>query len=222
MIKGIIFDMDGVLVDSQPAHFVFDIKSLEKCGVIRDTAFVTQYAGMAGPDRWAKYKKDLALTEDVDTLVARHAATIADCLNDFQFVPIRGVTELLVFLKEKGLRLAVASSSDTAFVHRMLGLLKLDRYFDAIVCGDEITRSKPAPDIFLKAAQVLGLTPERCIVIEDSGAGTLAASRAGIPCVGYINPNSGQQDLSPAFQTIHSFDELRADTRWLGPHEAGR
>ncbi|MDI3311034.1 MAG: HAD-IA family hydrolase, partial [Thermoanaerobacterium sp.] len=105
-------------------------------------------------------------------------------------------------------RLAVASSSPIEVIKLVVKRLKLESYFDELVSGDFVKRSKPHPDIFLYAAEKLLVEPERCLVIEDSNKGVLAAKSAGMKVVGFINPNSGNQDINMADMVIRSFSEL--------------
>ena len=84
----------------------------------------------------------------------------------------------------------------------------MNQFFDVKVSGEEVENSKPAPDIFLRAAQLLNIRPEECLVFEDSRNGVVAAKAAGMQCIAFYNPNSGQQDLSRADKIIESFTEV--------------
>jgi beta-phosphoglucomutase-like phosphatase (HAD superfamily) len=86
--------------------------------------------------------------------------------------------------------------------------LKIEHLFDAVVCAEDITHSKPHPEIFLKAAERLREMPENCLVIEDSKLGVEAAKSAGMKCIGFRNPNSGNQDLSKADVIVDDFAKL--------------
>jgi HAD superfamily hydrolase (TIGR01509 family) len=122
--------------------------------------------------------------------------------------PIEGVDELVKELYSKKMRLAVASSSPIEVIKLVVKRLKLESYFDELVSGDFVKRSKPYPDIFLYASEKLNVVPEKCIVIEDSNNGVMAAKSAGMKVVGFINPNSGNQDINMADVVIRSFSEL--------------
>jgi HAD superfamily hydrolase (TIGR01509 family) len=126
-------------------------------------------------------------------------------LRDTDLVPSIGVVAFLDALKLNGYTLAIASSSLKRNVDLILGKLKLTAYFDFIVSGEQVTKGKPEPDIFLKVAEHYGLHPNECVVIEDSTNGVAAAKAAGMHCLAYFNPTSGEQDLSKADQVFKSF-----------------
>ena len=109
--------------------------------------------------------------------------------------------------KAKGIPMAVASSSSLSIIDKVLDKLALREYFTLIATGDEVPASKPAPDIFLLAAQRLGCKPEACWVIEDSYNGVTAAKAAGMHCIGFYNPHSGNQDISAADHRIEHIAE---------------
>ena len=94
--------------------------------------------------------------------------------------------------------MAIASSSPRLFIENVIQKIGVAEYFSIWISGEEVKHSKPEPDIFLKAAELLNVNPQACAVIEDSSSGTIAAKRAGMKCIGYRNLNSGNQDLSQA------------------------
>lgn len=122
--------------------------------------------------------------------------------------PIPDVGKWLSWLKTQNIPLAVASSSPKALIELIMDKTGLGIYFDAFVTGEEVAHGKPAPDIFLHAAGLLGVEPASCLVIEDSRNGVRAAKSAGIRCVGYHNPGSGNQDLSLADEVVRSYEQL--------------
>ena len=215
MKKAIIFDLDGVLVDSQPLHFEVDILTLRQLGIDANLEFVQKYAGMASVDRWKKYKHDLGLPDDPLALQKSCAKVLGKALSESELSPTENSEELLRFLKEKGLSLSVASSSSVEFVNNMLAKLNFSGYFDFIISGENLECSKPAPDIFFLAAKTHGLDVSECAVIEDSENGAAAANAANIFCVGYSNPSSGSQNLGIADIVITDFMELIKNDSWL-------
>jgi HAD superfamily hydrolase (TIGR01509 family) len=122
--------------------------------------------------------------------------------------PLPGVAQLIINLHKHGFLLAVASSSPHEQIDFILKKFEIKRFFHAIVSGEDVEAGKPHPEIFLKATDMLGVTPDSCVVIEDSHNGVTAAKRAGMKCIGFVNLNSGNQDLSKADILIHSFGEL--------------
>ena len=216
MKKAIIFDMDGVLIDSQPLHFEVDKLVLHQVDYPAQGKDVEKYAGMSNADRWAKYKKDYELQATIEELTAAHVAALKDLFgNREDLKPIDGILPLLQMLKERGLSMSVASSSSYDFVYMVLDKLNIADYFDLVVSGEDMPKSKPEPDIFLATAQKHGCSVEECIVIEDSKNGVLAAKAAHMKCIGYINPTSGEQDISMADLIIDDFACLLEDVHWL-------
>jgi HAD superfamily hydrolase (TIGR01509 family) len=125
--------------------------------------------------------------------------------------PASGARELIEQLRARGLKLAVASSSPRVWVEATLAALGLAESFEAIVAGDEVARSKPDPEIFLRAAEKLGVAPAHCLVIEDSPGGVAGAVAAGMRVVAVRSPLTGGRSFAEAALTIDSL----ADTALL-------
>lgn len=215
MIKAVIFDMDGVLLDSQPVHFKADMEVLAKCGRNVTQSEVEKYAGTPNQNRWVKYKNDFGLTQSTDELIKLHGIILSSLIESQKLLPVKGVKELLIKIKDKQYKTSVASSSSRDFVYKVLDLADLLKFFDELVCGGDVKRGKPEPDIFLKAAEHLGAKPEECIIFEDSTNGVAAALAAKIKCIGYRNETSGNQDLSKATVIIDSFYDIPKITEYL-------
>lgn len=208
MIKAVIFDMDGVLIDSQPIHFEIDKACLLEQGVDISMEEVKKGAGTITKSRLQKWKDEFGLTENLDKLVNRREYLAFELFKTAGLGSIDGIKELLKELKNQGILMAVASSSPKEFIYWVLKTLEIEDYFQVVLSAEDATRSKPAPDIFLLAAKRLSAKPEECIVIEDSTNGVLAANAAGIKAIGYTNPNSGNQDLKSATLVIDDFRRL--------------
>jgi HAD superfamily hydrolase (TIGR01509 family) len=125
--------------------------------------------------------------------------------------PTKGVIKLLQRLKKRGIKLAIGSSSHKRLITHVLERLNIKTLFDSIVSAEDITNSKPNPEIFLKSAEKLAVSPAECCVVEDAALGIEAAKRAGMKCIGYRNPNSGDQDLSKADISIDDFSRLEIE-----------
>ncbi len=210
MIASILFDMDGVLIDSQPMHYEADVETLKHFGVCVTVKDVEKYAGTTNLDRYTRFKEDYAMDASVDTMVAYREQCIMDMIHSRDISVIEGIRELLKDIRGRHLKTAVASSSSYDLIYAVLDKLSIREYFDQVVSGEDLKNSKPAPDIFLKTARQLESDPEECVVIEDSGNGVLAGIRAGMKVVGYVNPTSGKQDLSLATRIITSLLEITA------------
>ena len=211
----VIFDMDGVLIDSQPLHFQIDREVLKTAGASPNAADVERRAGMIHRERWAAYKQDFSLSLAVDDLIGMNLKALMETFEKADLHPVHGVVKLLRLLKDSGIQTVVASSSAMPLIGLILDRLCITEYFDAVITAEDVQNGKPAPDVFLKAAQTIGCRPDNCTVIEDSSFGILAAKRAHMFCIAYDNPTSGKQDLSAADRIIRSFQEINNDLNWL-------
>ncbi len=217
MIKGVIFDMDGVLIDSEPIHKKTFLQYLKELDVNLTPADHDAFIGTTNRQIFARLKEQYSLADSIATLVEGYEQRYMAALQAENVdAPIPGVLELVAGLKHEGHKMAVASSSPRQHIDLILEMLGLSSFFVASVSGNEVTHSKPAPDIFLRASSLLGLSPKECLVIEDSYNGVTAAKAAGMACIGLQNPNSGQQDLSQADRIISVYGELRGELgEWL-------
>ena len=209
-LKGVIFDMDGVIVNSEPLHVKFECDILKSLGVDFPAEGFSEYAGLAMDKFWASLKERYSLRQSVEELLAYDTAMRAKAFREQESfdVPV-GVTSFIKSLKRAGIPLALASSSHTMVIDAIVDKLRFRRYFDVIVSGFELKNGKPAPDIFLYAADLLGSPHSDTVVIEDTANGVLAAKNAGMRCVGYQNPtNPTRQDLSKADLVIGSFEDI--------------
>ena len=200
-IKAVIFDMDGVIVESEYRNYKAKLKVLEPYGVSFDYVYYSQFPGNSNIVVWQKIIDDFSLEctaeemHEVD-LVARETL-----IKQEGHIAIDGAIDLIKRLSKKYV-LALASGSPEHIIYDTVKYFEIEKYFKFIISGETIENCKPAPDIFLITAENLRVKPENCAVIEDSHNGVLAAKKAGMYCVGYENPNSGQQDLSLADVTV--------------------
>ncbi len=208
MLQCVIFDMDGVIIDSEPLHYqVFEIHC-------RDLGFkaaeedYNAFIGCTDLDMYAFLKEKYGLYESAENLVEYKRTLFVSCLLNADIKPIPAVEPLIRQLSASGIQLALASSSEMEVIRLVLDKFNMGKLFDVVVSGTELQRSKPAPDIFLRTAALLNAEPRTCMVIEDSRNGVAAAKAAGMKCIGFQNPNSGNQDLSAADRIISHFSEI--------------
>jgi len=209
MTKAIAFDMDGVLIDSQPLHYEIDMEVLKICGYPATLETVTPYTGISNPDRWPCYKDALGLSQSVDELIKLQEEIMIEIFNRADLKPIDGIVPLLRFLQSKNIPCAVASSSPHELIDLVLEKGKIGEYFTHLVSGEDVVAGKPAPDIYLKTARALGMLPGDCIAIEDSPIGILSAKNAGFTCIAYVNPSTHGQDFTHADCVVKHFDEVK-------------
>lgn len=208
MIQAVIFDMDGVLIDSEPLHFKVDEMVLKHLQIDEGKHYLERFVGYTNPAMWKIIREEYQIENSIDDLIDLQMRIKLDYLNKSNYVAIDGVLELLDNLQAKKIPLAIASSSPRIFIEAVVEKIQVAKHFKTWVSGEEVQESKPAPDVFLKAAELLGVQPENCLVIEDSKSGTIAAKSAGMNCVGFRNPNSGNQDLSCADIIVKDLREI--------------
>ena len=212
MIQTVIFDMDGVIIDSEPVYFEIDKQMFEELNIAVSFEEHCSYVGTSSQNMWTAIITKHGISEQPAELMRKEYSLYLEHLanaNDLQ--PIDGVVELIHELYKDNFKLVLASSSQMASIDIVLNKFKLDELFIAKVSGSELAHSKPHPEIFLRSARLIKSDPSECIVIEDSKNGVTAAKAAGMKCIGFLNPNSGNQDLKNADLVIHSFGELNAD-----------
>jgi len=211
LIKAVIFDLDGVIVESESAHIEAEQQTFLKYGVRISSDELHKYTGTTAKLMFTelirKYKLNATFEE-----IFRQKETILFKLLEKDAEPTKGVITLLKKLKSKGIKLAIGSSSTKKQIKYVLSKLDIEHLFDSVIGEEDIVRSKPDPEIFLKAAAELDVNPSECLVVEDSELGVEAAKRAHMKCVGYINPNSGDQDLSKADTVTDDFSRLDIGT----------
>ena len=208
MIKAVAFDMDGVLIDSQPLHYQIDMQVLKACGYPAKLEDTTPHTGTSNPDRWPKYKAAHALTQSVDELIEMQTQIMMETFRSENLSPIDGIPALLKYLNDKGIPCAVTSSSSHELINLVLEKCGIEQFFTHLVSGEDVKNGKPAPDIYLKAASVFELNPDSCLAIEDAPSGILAAKNAGFTCIAYKNPNTYGQDFTHADYVVSHFDEV--------------
>jgi HAD superfamily hydrolase (TIGR01509 family) len=207
-MQTIVFDMDGVLIDSEPIHYATDILLPKELTISVPDDYLDKFVGTTNPFMWFQILNDFKINKDLQEILDKQLALKIITLEEGNYQPISGITELLIRINKHNTTMAVASSSSIFFIEAVLTKLKIDKYFKLYVSGEEVKKSKPEPDIFLKTAEMIQINPKECIVIEDSKNGVIAAKRAGMKCIGYINPNSGNQDLLEANIVINDFNVL--------------
>lgn len=209
MIKAVLFDMDGVLLDSECAHLNIEKELFEKLGLNITYEEHRSLTGTTTKDMFTFLKGKYGLPQTVDELIEMKDGTYYKHLEKEGNIPlIPGSSELARTLHEDDFKLAVASSAPLAEIKLVLDMHRLRSIFHEYASGQEVPKGKPAPDVFLLAASRLKVNPDECVVIEDSSNGVLAAKIAGMKCIGLKSENSGKQDLSRADMIVSSLRDL--------------
>lgn len=208
-MQAFIFDMDGVIIDSEPLHIAVEIETVRHFGGTISEKQLAKYMGMTNAEMWGKVRQECGLTHPVEEIISYQLTRKINALREIDMEPIEGIRELIHSLKHHKVKRAIASSSPMSFIQEVVQKFNIAQEFDLIMSGEEVNKGKPAPDIYLEAAKRLGVNPVQCVVLEDSRNGVRAAKSAGMKCIGYMNPNSGNQDLSEADLIVTSIRDIK-------------
>lgn len=208
-MRAVIFDMDGVIIDSEPIHFEVDMQTMRDLGFDISSKELEKYVGTTNEYMFSDLKNKYNIKQSIKEIINYKVELTKKKVIQSNLGPIEGIKELLVDLKNKNIPTAIASSSPRSFIDVVVFKFNLQDYFKYIISGEEVVNGKPDPDIYIEAAKKLGLSPEDCTVIEDSRNGVLAAKAAGMKCIGFQNINSGNQDLSKADIIVKSITEIK-------------
>ncbi len=212
-IEAVIFDMDGVLLDSEPLHLdaINTVLATEGHHLSREQNEF--YLGTTLLYTWTDMHARFGLRRELAHYLGVYDAEVLRRLSE-PLQPNPGVRALILLLQARGIRLAVASSSQRTWIDATLASLGVADALKVVVSGDSVTHGKPAPDIFLRAAEMLSVEPSRCLVIEDSPFGVLAAPRAGMRVVAVRTHFTSHLDLGTPDYTVDTLEAfpLRALT----------
>lgn len=206
--EAFIFDMDGVIIDSEPLHDKIVRSILAKDNIFVDDEEFKTYMGMASTEVFDIFIKKYNLPYTGKEMMDVQMSTLKQYIVDNHLKPIAGIVPLLKELKRYNIPVAIASSSPRHMIEFVADTFGITDYFKFFVSGEELTHSKPAPDIYLKTAEKFAVAPQNCIVLEDSRNGTVAAKEAGMYCIAFANPNSGAQDLSRADMIVKHISDI--------------
>ena len=210
--KGILFDMDGVLVDSEPLfHKAVNIM-VERCGAapITEEENNRYLLGTTVEETWVRVKELRGISQTPAELLAGYNEVVKDVLRS-DLTPRPGVRDLIAEAQRRGLPVAVASSSLREWVNLKLSVIGLTDAFSVALGGDDVENGKPAPDIYVKAARLIGLDAGDCVAIEDSPIGLAAASASGAYTVCTLTDSTRDLDLSAADVIIENLEYFDYD-----------
>lgn len=213
MIKAVIFDMDGVIVDSEPIQSKSWEKLLHERGItpiFNENGFIHEI-GSTGDKSYLKIMKSHNITEDLQTIRKRRREIFVKILQE-NLTPNPGLIKLLEEIKKKKLKIAVASNRLLEHVYLVLDELHIRTFFDAVIGPRSDLRHKPFPDIYIETAKELGLIPSECIAIEDSDIGIISAKAAGMKTIALTTPHISREKLSQADSIVDSLDNINPQT----------
>ncbi len=204
--RAVIFDMDGVIVNSEPRHKQAYLEVCEQIGYGSSHGFIFEdYVGRPDIDLWTDFLNRHRPKQTLDELLRLKRNLIIDWIRTGNPL-FDGITDLLKSLSQKYI-LGLASGSERPVVNEVLKVQNLGRYFRATVSANETTRGKPDPETFLKAAALLNVPPGDCCVIEDSMPGVAAGLAAGMRVIAITNTHPAD-DLSRATHVVNTYGEI--------------
>ena len=209
-LKCVIFDMDGVIIDSEEIHKKAYYETFNSLGVDVSEELYKTMTGSSTINAFQKLVNHFNLDDIPEELVLQKRKCYVNYFeNDPTLSLVNGVKELIQFLYKQNLTLVLASSSAMVNINRVFSRFDLNEYFTAKISGADLIASKPHPEIFEKAAILGGVSKEQCIVIEDSDNGIEAANKAGIYAIGYRNLLISDQTLKNADLIIKDYNKLK-------------
>ena len=209
-MKAIIFDMDGVLILSEEMHEFLFRNVLQQFGyTLTKQEYNTFFAGTRTREGFENYfqVKKISLS-DIDNYIIVYRQQKNDILQNHinEHINLRKDTHDLLMNLASKYKLALATSSIRESTTHLVTSFDLKKYFQDIICAEDVKKGKPHPEIFFKAAEKLGVSPQKCIVIEDAENGILAAKNAGMKCVALYDAD---RDLRAADYIVKDFSELK-------------
>jgi len=210
MIKAVIFDMDGTLIDTEKYYRIFWPKAMAEFGYTMTDEQALQMRSLGRPFAPARLREWFGDEVDYPAIRQRRKELMEECIDREGIQAKPGAKELLEQLREKGITTVIATATDLERTGKYLKMVGLDGYFSEIISATMVKEGKPSPDIYLYACERLGLLPEECIAVEDSPNGVLSAYRAG--CKVVMVPDQTRPDEELAKCLYACVDSLSPDS----------
>lgn len=211
-MKAFIYDMDGVIADTELVHMQAEQYVMKKMGVELEVSYFQRYQGMTDIMIFEDLRKQFGVKSAAEKLAKAKAYLFNKILHETHVTPIAGSLELICATNElrrsQGLKTAIASSSSDDFIAFVVDDLGIRDHFDLLMSGTNLPESKPNPAIYLQTAAYLRVDPRDCVVVEDAANGARAAKAAGMTCIGFKSPHSPNQDLSICDRIVDSLESI--------------
>jgi len=209
MLRAVLFDMDGVIVNTEPLHRKAYFKMFDDVNINVDDDLYASFTGQSTINICKHLVNHFNLENKPEELVSskrKHFKYLFE--NDDSLTLIEGVLNIIKDYYNNGLKLIVASSASMPNINRIFERFNLNQYFCGKFSGADLKQSKPHPEIFVKAAEHTGFKKSECVVIEDSTNGIKAANSAEIFCIGFYGDDLSTQDFSLANKVVKSYNEI--------------
>jgi beta-phosphoglucomutase family hydrolase len=203
-LEAVIWDMDGVLADTAPHHLRAWQETFARRGINFTEADFMRGFGVRNDAIIRNVLGEQTTDAEIETIAREKEATFRRIIGK-DVKPLPGALELVRALYEKGVKMAIASSTVIENIRLIVGSLGIEKYFKAVITGHDVTKGKPSPQVFLAAAQRLGVEPQNCLVFEDAVAGVKAAKSAGMHCVA-ITSTHPREKLAEADLVVDSLE----------------
>lgn len=202
--KGVLFDLDGTILNSEPLHFAAFQSTLDKHGKrLDEKQYKEHFAGRSDEAGLLRYFKFINEDVNVSRIVDEKARKFLELASD-QVVPYPGVIPLIRYLYTQ-VPLALVTGASRIEAEITLKSFTISNCFTVIITSEDVKNSKPSPEGYLKATNILHLNPKDCVVVEDSPSGVLAAKNAGIDCIAVTNTHTSEE-LSQATKVVDQLD----------------
>lgn len=211
-LKAVLFDMDGVIVDTEPLHRKAYFKTFKDLGIEVSEDLYTSFTGASTKRVCDTLIREFDLKQTFEEIAGTKRNYFKDYFyNDEDFDLIPGVKDLIQHYYDNGIKLILASSATMTTINMVFEKFELEKYFMGKISGADLKESKPHPEVFLLAAEMAGEPVENCMVIEDSTNGILASHRAKIFCAAYRSLHSKNQDYTLADTVVSDYSDLEID-----------
>lgn len=210
-IKSVIFDMDGVIFDTEKVYLDVWSNVFENYGYKMTKEIYSSVLGTGRENVKKVFLQQFGNELPIEVMYKEKDENLAKAID--AGVPLKdGAVEILIYLKENNYKIALATSATKERALKQLREANIESFFDVIVCRDEVKETKPNPEIFLKVAEKLMRTPEECIVIEDSKAGIIAARKAGMIGIHIVDLKEADEEiLSQCYKSFNNLNEIRSE-----------
>lgn len=209
MLEAVIFDMDGVLIDSEREYRRVELGLAKELGIPFSADEQSGYVGIHQQVMWEEVLAGSGLTHlNADEIAQTEEDRMFDYYAHGELDAIVRSVALVGRLFDAGIKCGLATSSIEINASAVIKRLGIDEMLSAVVCSCMVERCKPAPDIYSKCVRELGVSAGGCVAIEDSKNGCVSARSAGLKVIGYVNPNSGNQDLGAADVVVEDMSEV--------------